>query len=80
MPYDDNKADFKAIAGNAKKSPAFKEMGGGSDDDGDEGPGDEGASEDRYLGEAFQAAQDGNESAFKEAMAAAMRECYRSMK
>ncbi len=80
MEYDTSAEDFRAIADESKKSKAFKKLAGTPDDDGDEGPGDESASEDRALGDAYAAFAAKDEAGFKEAMAAAMRACYESMK
>jgi hypothetical protein len=79
MPFDE-KTDFKAIAGNAKKSDAFQKMGDGDADEPDADDADGAAGEDKSLGEAYSAFKSNNEAGFKEAMASAMRECFRSMK
>lgn len=67
--------DFKAIAGNAKKSDAYRKMAGPDESD-VEGAG--GSDEDASLGEAYAATQSDDEDGFKAAMAAAMRACYRA--
>jgi hypothetical protein len=74
----DSAPDFKAIADGAKKSPKFREMTGKSaESEGDEpAPGNE----DAFLSDAFAALREDDEAGFKTAMAAAMRECYRSVK
>lgn len=70
-------ADFKAIAGNAKKSPAFKAMAGG-EPEGDEAVAVGGDDEDASLSAAFDAVKNNDVDTFKAEMAAAMRACYAS--